>query len=133
MAREPGRLLPDIGEDAKKPRQLMTRLAHGEGTAGERTGSGGICSGVPIVAQAVRDSAGGPLAVMDSPFHCPVAMAARDRGRAWLSSRWRTQAPARAHPVEIAIDVELQQVGGVVARPTRRLRHDPDEAGGRKV
>jgi hypothetical protein len=43
------------------------------------------------------------------------------------------QAPARAHPVEIAVDVELQQIGGVVARPSGCLRHNTREAGGREI
>ena len=38
------------------------------------------------------------------------------------------QAAARPHAVEIAVDVELEQIARRVARPARRLRLDPPEA-----
>ena len=43
------------------------------------------------------------------------------------------QSPARPHPVQIAIDVELQEIAGRITRPPRRLRFDPREPGGRKI
>ena len=41
--------------------------------------------------------------------------------------------PARPHPVEIAIYVELQQIAGRVAGPARRLRLDPLETRGLQI
>ena len=43
------------------------------------------------------------------------------------------QSPARPHPVQIAVDVELQQVARRIARTPRRLRFDPREPRARKV
>jgi hypothetical protein len=43
------------------------------------------------------------------------------------------QPPARSNPVQIAVDVELQQIAGRIARPPRRLRFDPREPGARKI
>ena len=43
------------------------------------------------------------------------------------------QPPARSDPVQIAVDVELQQIAGRIARPPRRFRLDPREPGRRKV
>jgi hypothetical protein len=43
------------------------------------------------------------------------------------------QPPARSNPVQIAADVELQEIAGRIARPPRRLRFDPREPGARKI
>ena len=44
------------------------------------------------------------------------------------------QPPARSNPVQIAVDVELQEIAGRIALPTaRRLRLDPREPGVRKI
>ena len=43
------------------------------------------------------------------------------------------QPSARSNPVQIAVDVELQEIAGRVARPPRRLRFDSREAGARKI
>jgi len=43
------------------------------------------------------------------------------------------QPAARAYPVQVTVDVELEQISGRIARPARRLCFDPDEPGGCKV
>jgi hypothetical protein len=43
------------------------------------------------------------------------------------------QPAARPHPVEVAVDVELQEIAGRITRPPRRLRFDPREPGARKI
>ena len=43
------------------------------------------------------------------------------------------QPSARSNPVQIAVDVELQEIAGRVARPPRRLRFNSREAGARKI
>ena len=43
------------------------------------------------------------------------------------------QPSARANPVEIAVDVELQQITGRVAGPARLLRRDTRKPGGREI
>src|ERR1700694_1908696 len=40
---------------------------------------------------------------------------------------------ARPHPVEIAVDIELQEIAGRVAGTARRLRLDPLETGGLQI
>ena len=43
------------------------------------------------------------------------------------------QAPARANPVEVPINVELEQIGRIVARAPRHLRLHADEPGRTEV
>ena len=43
------------------------------------------------------------------------------------------QPPARPHPVQIAVDVELQQIARRVAGAARRLRRDAREPGRREI
>jgi hypothetical protein len=43
------------------------------------------------------------------------------------------QLPARPHPVQIAVDVKLQQIGRSIAGAARHLRPGPDKPRGRKV
>ena len=40
---------------------------------------------------------------------------------------------ARPHPVEIAVNIELQEIGRSVTGTARRLRHDPRETSGRQI
>ena len=40
---------------------------------------------------------------------------------------------ARPNPVEIAVDIELQEIAGRVAGTARRLRLDPLETGGLQI
>jgi len=55
------------------------------------------------------------------PDHLDVAMALH------------LQPPARPHPVQIAVDVELQQIGWRIAGAARRLRRDAREPRRREV
>ena len=73
--------------------------------------------GGAVVASEVGDGLEVRLQAPDEPDHLDVAV------------RLGLQAPAGSHPVEVAVDVELQQVGRVVARPARGLRDDAGEAG----
>ena len=41
--------------------------------------------------------------------------------------------PARAHPVEIAVDVKLHEIARRVTWPARRLRLDPLETGSLQI
>jgi transposase len=73
-----------------------------------------------VVAPEVGDGLEVGLQVPQQPDHLDVA--------AGLGF----QPPAGAHPVQVAVDVELQQVGRRIPRPARRLRLDPDEPGRRE-
>ena len=77
--------------------------------------------GRAVVAPEVGDGLEVGLQASQQPDHLDVAVGLG------------LQAPARAHPVEVAVDVELQQIGRIVARPARRLRHHAGEAGGREI
>ena len=50
-----------------------------------------------------------------------------------IAVRLGFQAPARPEPVQVAIDVKLEQIGTIVARPPRRLRLHPNEPGRAKI
>jgi hypothetical protein len=41
---------------------------------------------------------------------------------------FRLQPAAGADPIEVAVDVELKQIGGRIARPTRCFGFDPSKA-----
>ena len=71
--------------------------------------------GRPIVAPKVGDGLEVRLQASEQPDHLDVAVALH------------LQPTARPHPVQIAVDVELQQIGRGVAGAARRLRLDPDE------
>jgi hypothetical protein len=43
------------------------------------------------------------------------------------------QASARPHPVEVAVDVELQQIRGRIARAASHLRFNTSKQGRRKI
>jgi hypothetical protein len=50
-----------------------------------------------------------------------------------VAVRLGLEPPARAYAVQIAVDVELEQIGWRVTRAARCLRLDPDEPGSCKV
>lgn len=43
------------------------------------------------------------------------------------------QPPAGSHPVDVAVHVELQQIGGIVTRPTGLLRGHPHKGCGSEI
>ena len=77
--------------------------------------------GVAVVAAEIGDGLEVGLQMPQQPDHLDVAV-----GLGF-------QPAARAHPVQIAVDVELQQIGGRIARTACRLRLDADEPGRREV
>ena len=109
--------------------RLDARAVHGQQLAAEQIelpaeqhkGAEHRPEGHTVVTAEVSDGLEVGLEASEQPDHLDVAV------------RLSLEAPARTHPVQVSVDVELQQVGGVVARPTRRLRHDAGEAGGRQV
>jgi len=50
-----------------------------------------------------------------------------------VPARFQLQTSARRDPVEIAVDVELQKRGRLVARPSRRRRIDARKAESSKI
>jgi hypothetical protein len=69
--------------------------------------------GRPVVAPKVGDGLEVGLQAPEQPDHLDVAVALH------------LQPTARPHPVQIAVDVELQQIGWRIAGAARRLRRDP--------
>ena len=79
------------------------------------------CEGAAIVAAEVRDRLEVGLEAAQQPDDLDIA------------PRFPLQPPARSNPVQIAVDVELQQIAGRIAWPPRRLRFDPREPRARKI
>jgi hypothetical protein len=77
--------------------------------------------GAAIVASEVRDRLEVGLEAAQQPDDLAIALGLT------------LQPPARSNPVEITVDVELQQIAGRIAWPPRRLRLDPREPGVRKI
>jgi hypothetical protein len=75
--------------------------------------------GAAIVASEVRDCLEVWLEAAQQPDDLDVA------------ATLALQPPARSNPVQIAVDVELQQIARRIARPPRRF--DPREPGARKI
>jgi len=74
-----------------------------------------------IVAPEVRDRLEVGLEAAQQPHDLDVA------------STLAFKPPARANPVEVAVNVELHKIAGRVARPPRRLRLDPSKSRRRKI
>ena len=72
--------------------------------------------GGPVLALGVGDRLEARTQAPDEPDHLDVA------------ARLSLEPPTRAHPVEAAVDVELQQIGRRVAGPPGGLRLHPSEA-----
>ena len=77
--------------------------------------------GAAVVASEVRDRLEVGLQAAHQPDDLDIALG------------FPLQPSARSDPVEVAIDVELQQIARRIARPPRSLRFDPREAGARKI
>jgi hypothetical protein len=74
-----------------------------------------------VVAPEIGDGLEVRLQVPQQPDHFEVA------------TGLRFQPPARTHSVQIAVDVELQEIARGIARAAGRLRHDTGEPCRRKV
>jgi hypothetical protein len=68
-----------------------------------------------VVAAEVGDGLEVRLQMPQQPDHLDVAM-----GLGFKTT-------AGAYSVQVAVDVQLQQIGRCIARPTRRIWHRPDE------
>ena len=79
------------------------------------------CEGAAIVASEVRDRLEVRLEAAHQPDDLDIALG------------FPLQPSARSNPVQIAVDVELQEIAGRITRPPRRLRFDSREAGARKI
>jgi hypothetical protein len=77
--------------------------------------------GAAIVASEVRDRLEVRLEATQQPDDLDIALG------------FPLQPSARSDPVEVAIDVELQQITGRIARTPRRLRFDPRKPRRREV
>ena len=71
--------------------------------------------GVPVVLPKIRNGLEVGSQATQQPHHFQIA-----RGL-------RLEPPAGAHPIDVSINVELQQIGRIVARPARVLRLNAPE------
>jgi hypothetical protein len=77
--------------------------------------------GAAIVASEVRDRLEVGLEAAQQPDDLDIALGLP------------LQPPTRSNPVQIAVDVELQEIAGRIAWTARRFRLDPREPGVRKI